>query len=170
MPKKKNKNLPDIEVLEKNQNTSARVVDDGFSYEVTAGEMKVMAEQGLLVDIPDESPVWSVMFHGFPEMNVLYVKFTLLTTGEPSTGQIVMEIECRPGVNRILNDWVKNPSYKETIVEVSSVNGDILDIIKMKCRPVAMAVGDLGDSEMLGKPWCTTIQLSSQEIEYIEFK
>lgn len=166
MPKKKNKNQDETQILEKVQTMTSPVSpfsEGGLSIE----EIQGMMGQGMFVEAPDESPVWNVSFQGFPEMSVVSVKFTLLTTGEPSTGQVVMDIECRPGVNRILNDWIKNPSYKETKIEISSAEGDLLDIIRMKCRPVAMAVGDLGDVEVPGRPWITTIQLSSQEIEYM---
>jgi len=122
--------------------------------------------EGMMIE--DMSPVWNVSFEGFPEMNVLDVKFTMHTTGEPSTGQTVMELECQTGVNKRLNEWIKNPTYKETKIEVVSHDGVLLDVIKMKCRPVAMAVGDLGSGEVQGKPWFTTIQLSSHEIEYLD--
>lgn len=170
MSKKKNKNQDEAQVLEKNQNLNtsiSSITNGGLSMELSAEEIQRMMGQGMFVEAVDESPVWIVKFQHFPIMNVLSVKFTALTTGEPSTGQVVMEIECRPGINKLLNDWVKNPSYKEAIIEISSQEGDILDVISMKCRPIAMAIGSLGDLEDAGKPWMTTIQLSTQDIDYM---
>jgi len=166
MPKKKNKEKQEDYAVGEDE----LLLDSSRQFAISKNLPPGFSLDGMPGVMIDAGPQhhWQVSFEKLPQMNVVSVKFTVQTTGEPSTGQIVMEIECAKGVNKVLNDWIKNPAYKNSKIEVFNVDGDLLDAISMKCRPIAMAIGDLGDEEAPGKPWCTTIQLSSQEIEYLD--
>jgi len=163
MPKKKNKEKQEDHVVSEGE----LLLDPSMQITGLPPGFSLQDMSGMIIDAEPRFH-WLVSFEKLPQMNVASVKFTIQTTGEPTTGQVVMEIECTKGVNKVLNEWIKNPVYKDSKIEVFNAEGDLLDIISMKCRPIAMAVGDLGDEEVPGKPWCTTIQLSSQEIEYLD--
>jgi hypothetical protein len=111
----------------------------------------------------DESPNWNVSIEGLPEMEAGGAKFSVFTTGEASSGQMVIEFKSRPGVNRNLFSWLTKPSERSITMTVDDHEGNRIESWRMKGVPVALAVDEL-DRECKD-PWYTTFQVTVKDIQ-----
>lgn len=111
----------------------------------------------------DEGPKWTVSIDGLPEMEAGGTKFSVFTTGEASSGQMVIEFKSRPGVNRNLFSWLTKPSEKGITMVVDDHEGNRIETWRMRGVPVALAVDEL-DKEVKD-PWHTTFQVTVKDIQ-----
>lgn len=111
-------------------------------------------------------PRWNVKIDGLSELESPCVKFTVLTSGESNCGQTVIDFVVKPGLNHQLQKWLVNPEERKVSIDVANNEGEQIDSIKFRARPIAVAVADLGDAESAGKPWITTIQLSVTDMTF----
>lgn len=111
----------------------------------------------------DEGPKWTVAIEGLPEMEAGGTKFSVFTTGEASSGQMVIEFKSRPGVNRNLFSWLAKPSERNITMVVDDHEGNRIEIWKMRGVPIALAVDEL-DCEVKD-PWYTTFQVTVKDIQ-----
>jgi len=111
----------------------------------------------------DESPKWDVQIDGMIPMEVATTKFSVFTLGESSSGQVVVELKTKPGVNSALFGWLQKPSEKKMRMVVRDHEDNRIEQWDMLALPVAIAVDEL-DREVKD-PWFTTLQMSVKEIK-----
>lgn len=111
----------------------------------------------------DEGPKWTVAIDGLPEMEAGGTKFSVFTTGEATSGQMVIEFKSRPGVNRNLFSWLSKPSERGISMVVDDHEGNRIESWKMRGVPVALALDELDQESK--DPWYTTFQVTVKDIQ-----
>lgn len=122
------------------------------------------AEDGV-EEIPekDESPKWEINIEGLPPLEAGGTKFSVFTTGECRSGQMVMELLAKPGVNSSVFAWLGKPSERRIKMTVKDHEGNPIENWEMLGVPVAVAIGEM-DRESKD-PWYTTFQVTVKEVK-----
>jgi len=111
----------------------------------------------------DDSPTWEINIDGMPVLESGGVKFSVFTTGESRSGQMVMELLAKPGVNSAVFGWLNKPSERRVKMTVKDHEGNPIENWEMLGTPIAAAIGEL-DRESKD-PWYTTFQVTVKEIK-----
>lgn len=127
-----------------------------------SGMMPVGDEEEMEPEI-DESPKWEVHIDGHPLMEARGTKFSVFTTGESRSGQMVIEFLTKPGVNSTLFGWLQKPSEKKVRMVVRDHEENRIEQWEMLGVPVAIAVDELDNESK--SPWATTLQVSVKDIK-----
>jgi len=110
----------------------------------------------------DESPKWEISIEGMQPLESGGVKFSVFTPGENSSGQMVVEVRAKPGMNAGVFSWLQKPLERKVKMVVSDHEGERIEQWEMTAIPVAIAVDEL-DREVKD-PWFTTLQMSVKGI------